>query len=649
MSGSDDDEIVFVRETRDGSALEGCAKRVRYDVSSGPALATETLARTEFAPDPTPERHAPPLFRLFKTENTHNEACVSVSDLVRGPVRWAVVSNFKIDLDFMQNHAPELLAIPRVHWLHGQDDLPNWIRANCPNKTDTGEWTTLKPATPQWGTHHSKFFLLVFPAGCRVVVHTANLCYGDLSAMSNAAWWQDFPKKTPESSAAHETSEFEEDLVRYLNRLGWRGRDEGTLFGHVGPEAFRAFDFAGAGAKLIASVPGRHGGANPRARREATAWGHPALRRALAKMAFPRRFRASPIVGQFSSIGSFSEKWLVSEFGASLRAGRAEPDPAADEACAAREPEDAASGPAERAARSSSLLGAGPIQLVWPTAAEVRASLLGYASGGSIPGNARNLAKPHVAARLHAWRALAEEARGAETTGAGRRSACPEGSGSDPHPYGRARAVPHIKTFARYAATDAGPPRLAWVFLGSHNLSGAAWGVFEKNETQLRVLSYELGVLLAPALVGPKRPPTTKTPFCAVAASLSASSDVGSVSSERFLCLAGARPRRAGGTGDGAGGASGDGAPTGAGSRGVEFRHARSVREWSRTKNEDEADAKETDETDETDDDVADFVFVPLPYPVPPRRYRPADAPWTIDTVHAEPDRFGRAWPPRGL
>jgi tyrosyl-DNA phosphodiesterase-1 len=258
MSGSDD-EIVFVGETRDGGALESDAKRVRYDAMNGPALgrSTETPARTEFVPDPTAERHAPPLFRLFKTENTHNEACVSVSDLVRGPVRWAVVSNFKIDLDFMQDHAPELLAIPRVHWLHGQDDLPSWIRTHCPNKTRSGEWTTLKPATPQWGTHHSKFFLLVFPAGVRVVVHTANLCFGDLSAMSNAAWWQDFPAKTPGARAAHETSEFEEDLVRYLHRTGWRGRDEGSRFGHVGPEAFRAFDFAGAGAKLIGSVPGR--------------------------------------------------------------------------------------------------------------------------------------------------------------------------------------------------------------------------------------------------------------------------------------------------------------------------------------------------------------------------------------------------------
>lgn len=615
MSGSDDDEIVFVGETRDGGALEGDArdaKRVRYDASNGPALATEAPARTEFGPDPTSESHAPPLFRLFRTENTHNEACVSVSDLVRGPVVWAVVSNFKIELDFMQDHAPELLAIPRVHWLHGQDDLPNWIEANCPNKTETGEWTTLKPAVPQWGTHHSKFFLLVFTEGCRVVVHTANLCFGDLSVMSNAAWWQDFPRKTSAQRNAHATSEFEEDLTRYLHRTGWRGRDEGSR-GHVGPEAFRAFDFERAGAKLVASVPGRHGGADARDRREITAWGHPALRRALEKMPpFPCVFKNAPIVGQVSSVGSFTEKWLLDEFGASLNAGRVEDG-------------------GETEKKDASSLGEGPIQLVWPTVSEVRASLLGYAAGGSIPGNTRNLAKPHVAARLHAWRALGEVNTTEKKTGAERDSRDSRG-----HPYGRERAVPHIKTFARYALRSVGPPRLAWVFLGSHNLSGAAWGKFEKNQTQLNVLSYELGVLLAPALVGP-REEKKKSPFCAVAASLAASPFSGSAvtsASRRFLCLAGARPRRADEHLASTSAVASDDA--------VEFRHARCVREWFRKTTK----KKNDDDFVKSDDDADfDFVVAPLPYPVPPRRYGPGDTPWTIDTVHAEPDVFGRTWP----
>jgi hypothetical protein len=51
------------------------------------------------------------------------------------------------------------------------------------------------------------------------------------------------------------------------------------------------------------------------------------------------------------------------------------------------------------------------------------------------------------------------------------------------------------------------------------------------------------------------------------------------------------------------------------------------------------------DDAEKSDDADFDFVVAPLPYPVPPRRYGLGDTPWTIDTVHAEPDVFQRTWP----
>jgi tyrosyl-DNA phosphodiesterase-1 len=266
---------------------------------------------------------------------------------------------------------------------------------------------------------------------------------------------------------------------------------------------------------------------------------------------------------------------------------------------------------------------------------EVRSSLLGYAAGGSIPGNTRNLAKPHVAARLHAWRALGESRKPEPKTETS--SSRDSASSSNRHPYGRERAVPHIKTYTRYALRSDGPPKLAWVFLGSHNLSGAAWGKFEKNRTQLNVRSYELGVLLAPNLVGPRN---EKSPFCAVAASLASVApfpdSAVSAASSRFLCLAGARPRKS--ASDEHGKAS---------TSAVEFRHARRVREWSRggKKTDDAPLPGDDDDAEKSDDADFDFVVAPLPYPVPPRRYGLGDTPWTIDTVHAEPDVFERTWP----
>lgn len=590
MTASEDDEIVFVGETRAaGGAGEGEArgvKRGRYDGTMDTlayqaldAQDAKTNANETEAPHPpataTPNTtRDPPLFRLFRTEhisNSHNDGCVTVSDLVRGPVKWGVVSNFKIDLDFISHAAPELLTIPRIHWLHGQPDVPEWTKENLPNKIEDKTWTFLKPQVPNYGTHHSKFFLLVYPAGVRVVVSTANLCRMDLTVMSNAAWWQDFPLKSEQQLQNHASSEFEEDLLLYLNRLRWVGGEETNEDGErvlVGPEAFRAFDYSGAGAKLIRSVPVRHNSV------EETSWGHPALHRALQKQKFPKEFEKSPVLGQFSSMGSFSEKWLNDEFRGSLCGGVIE-------------------GPDKKP------LGKGQLNLIWPTKQEVRQSLAGYVSGGSIPGSAKNVNKPHVRSKLHTW-----SANGSQN------SENNSDTPTDDNPCGRRQAVPHIKTFARYLEDKKNGAKLAWVFLGSHNLSGAAWGKFEHGNSQLNLLSYELGVLLLPSLVGTR----VEKPFCVVAASAQlAVEEVGPA----MQCLAGARPCVA----------------HGRSGKEVVFRHATTVV------------PKDVSLSEGTS---VSTVFAPLPYHVPPRRYGPHDVPWTFDETHLKPDWTGQQWHPRG-
>jgi tyrosyl-DNA phosphodiesterase-1 len=37
--------------------------------------------------------------------------------------------------------------------------------------------------------------------------------------------------------------------------------------------------------------------------------------------------------------------------------------------------------------------------------------------------------------------------------------------------------------------------------------------------------------------------------------------------------------------------------------------------------------------------------LLPIPYELPPRRYRPYDEPWTHDQAHPQPDSLGRQWP----
>lgn len=63
----------------------------------------------------------------------------------------------------------------------------------------------------------------------------------------------------------------------------------------------------------------------------------------------------------------------------------------------------------------------------------------------------------------------------------------------------RQNAMPHIKSYARFdpsAGERSGA--LDYAILTSANLSKAAWGSFQKNETQLMIRSYELGVLFVP-------------------------------------------------------------------------------------------------------------------------------------------------------
>ena len=54
----------------------------------------------------------------------------------------------------------------------------------------------------------------------------------------------------------------------------------------------------------------------------------------------------------------------------------------------------------------------------------------------------------------------------------------------------------HIKSYARYNPVS---KEFAWVAITSSNLSQAAWGALQSNDSQLFVRSYEAGILFVPA------------------------------------------------------------------------------------------------------------------------------------------------------
>ena len=258
------------------------------------------------------------------------------------------------------------------------------------------------------------------------------------------------------------------------------------------------------------------------------------LRKCLEKEVFPAAFKRSPIVCQFSSLGSLDEKWLYGEFMHSLSAGSTEND--------------------NEMLETPSADGNG-LQLIWPTSEQVRTSIEGWAAGVSLPASAKNIQKTFLRRHWHKF---------------------------DGTHVKRERAMPHIKTYTRHADSQ-----LAWVLLTSHNLSKAAWGVFQKKDTQFMVRSYELGVLFLPSL----EREYYQSPFCGF-------------SCTHLATAASTIPKQ------------------------IAFVRYPSSK----------------DEEHVIDSEPSLSVEFCLPFQLPPQPYRPSDTPWAVDIRMSDLDSLGQPW-----
>ncbi|CAG9462817.1 unnamed protein product [Pedinophyceae sp. YPF-701] len=452
--------------------------------------------------------------------------------LVRGDLSYAFVSNYMIDLPWLLSACPALTRAGHLVVCHGHREDTSDAMVQVLRRLRMEHRTTLwQPPLPiRFGTHHSKFFLLRFKTGLRVVVLTANMIHADCNSKAQGVWYQDFPPKDPSARTGGQSgaSEFETDLLAYLSRLGLPRGDWEDLQAVV-----RAHDMSSARAKLVTSVPGYHTGA------ERQRWGHLALRRALEELkGLPEEAVGTPLCMQASSMGSLSDVWLEREFGLTLRSGKTATRPLG---------------------KPSHGMGPVGMRIIWPTVAEVQNSLEGWVAGASIPGSSRNVNRGHLVPRFCRY------------AGA---------------PVGLQRAMPHIKTYARHSEDGR---RIFWLFLGSHNISMAAWGKLEKNSTQLMVRSYEMGVLLAPCF----EEAYLKHPHAG------------------FRCHPVPWER-------------------GAARRGVGGEVV--MRPWDVRAAEAENAAPGT-------------AWLPVPYPLPPRPYGEADEPWVVDEPREYPDVCAQMWP----
>lgn len=257
-------------------------------------------------------------------------------------------------------------------------------------------------------------------------------------------------------------------------------------------------------------------------------WGHMKLRSVLQECIFDKEFQKSPLAYQFSSLGSLDEKWMT-ELASSMSSG----------SCDDKTP-----------------LGLGKPLIIWPTVEDVRCSLEGYAAGNAIPSPQKNVEKEFLKKYWAKWKATHT---------------------------GRCRAMPHIKTYTRYNGQN-----LAWFLLTSANLSKAAWGALQKNNSQLMIRSYELGVLFFPSPIN---------------------------RGQGFSCTDNGSPSK------NKCGLSED------------------------TKSQRTKLVTLTWEGNRSSDSSSEVIPLPVPYELPPKQYSSEDVPWSWDRRYYKKDVCSQVWP----
>ncbi|XP_066531723.1 tyrosyl-DNA phosphodiesterase 1 isoform X1 [Hoplias malabaricus] len=302
-----------------------------------------------------------------------------------------------------------------------------------------------------FGTHHTKMMLLWYEEGFRVIILTSNMIQADWYQKTQGIWMSPLYPRLPEGSP-----ETAGDSPTHFKRdlleylRAYRAPELSEWM-----ERIKEHNLSETKIYLIGSTPGRFQGA------DMEKWGHLRLRKLLSEHTCPvQNAEEWPVIGQFSSIGSMGldkTKWLAAEFQRTLTT--------------------------QGKASSSSSPGTSML-LVYPSVDNVRTSLEGYPAGGSLPYSIQTAQRQlWLHSYFHRWKA--------ETSG-------------------RSSAMPHIKTYMR-ASPDFS--QLSWFLVTSANLSKAAWGALEKNNTQMMVRSYELGVLYLPTIFNMKTFPVEKNIF----------------------------------------------------------------------------------------------------------------------------------------
>ncbi|KAI9798792.1 MAG: hypothetical protein M1833_004623 [Piccolia ochrophora] len=422
------------------------------------------------------------LTRIQDLSATNNVDTLTLEDILGDPlIKECWQFNYLFDLDFVMQAFDEdvrdLVSVNVVHGFWKTEDGQRRRMVEAANRFRNIKLITAYMPEP-FGTHHSKMMVLIRHDDCaQIVIHTANMIHFDWTNMTQAVWRSPaLPLLSTAVGRASSTSHslglgsgkrFKDDLLAYLRAYGHA--KTGLL-----TDELKRYDFSAIRGALVASVPARQNTnkSDPTKR----LWGWMALKDIVNSI--PVRADTDDlrpqIVVQVSSIATLgqTDQWLRNILFDALE-GRSAPRFAPGIVDPGNKPK---------------------FHMIFPTADEIRRSLNGYLSGSAIhtkiktPAQAKQIA--YLKPMLRHWAGDGGQHENEKKTTF-------QGTVGEA---GRKRAAPHIKTYIRF--TDSSMKKIDWAMMTSANLSTQAWGTSPNASGEVRVSSWEIGVIVWPGLWG---------------------------------------------------------------------------------------------------------------------------------------------------
>ncbi|KAJ3449340.1 tyrosyl-DNA phosphodiesterase [Anaeramoeba flamelloides] len=197
----------------------------------------------------------------IETNSIQNKDMVSIKDLVAGEIKTAILCTYSLQVEFLDEHFTGIKNLILIkHW-----DENEYDEGKFSSKTQKIKHMTVihPPHTISGGCFRVKMMILDFRSFLRIVICTANLTKVDWYITGQVIWVQDFPLHPKVNS---------NKVFRYLedNENIIRNEQRGTVFfktlehffeqinAHNLTSIIYYYDFSYVQVELLLSIPGFH-------------------------------------------------------------------------------------------------------------------------------------------------------------------------------------------------------------------------------------------------------------------------------------------------------------------------------------------------------------------------------------------------------